>query len=166
MLGPLAFFLVIDVPLSVLCLMEGLLEQVFNCGFENGHDVFVLVLDDVVLFFVLLVWWFVVFVGFGFDLVSFFLDLEDLFRGLEDAVLDLVDLAEELPVGHAVFPCVGARVDFAGSEEDVKVSEGEGSSGLIIDDYIPNFLFKFLYFIVIHFQSIINSIHQRSLYSF
>ena len=108
MLNPLALFFIIDVPLAILCLVEGFLKQIFDRGFKNGHDVFVFVLDDVVSLLVLLIWLFGVFVGFGFDFVSFLFDLEDLFGGLEDAVLDFVDFAQELPIGNAVFPGICA----------------------------------------------------------
>ncbi len=136
--------------------MESLLQEVFNSGFENCHNILIFVLDDVVFLFVLLVGLFLVFIVFGVDLVSFFLDLEDFFGGFEDAVFDFVDFTEELPVGDTIFPSISTWVDFAGSKQYIEISQWEGSSCLIIYDYIPNFLFKFLYFILIHFQSIIN----------
>jgi hypothetical protein len=106
LLDPLAFFLIVNVPLTVFSLVESLLQEVFNSGFENCHNILIFVLDDVVFLFVLLVGLFLVFIVFGVDLVSFFLDLEDFFGGFEDAVFDFVDFTEELPVGDTIFPSI------------------------------------------------------------
>lgn len=118
--GPFSLFFIVNVPFSILSLVECFLEQVLYSSLQNCHDILVFILNDLVfVFFILIIAIFLVLIGFGFDFASLLFDLKDFLRRFKDTIFDLLDLAKELPVGHAILPGICAGIDFASSQQHI-----------------------------------------------
>ncbi len=131
-------------------MLKSLLQQIVNSRLQNGHYILILVLYSFFLILLALVSRLFFLVSFGLYFSSFLLDFEYFFRGLQNALLDLFDFVHKFPLFHAYLPSISQRVDLAGSHQNVEISEGQGSSRLIIDDYIPVLFLEFLDFVLGH----------------
>lgn len=82
LLHPLSFLLVVNIPLSIGTLMEGLLEQIVNSGLKNGQGILVLILNDlIIVLLILFIGCFLVLLRIFLEKVlSLLLDLKDLLR--------------------------------------------------------------------------------------
>ena len=54
LLHPFSFLLIVNIPLSIRALMEGLLEKVVDSSFEDGEGIFILILDGLVIVLLIL----------------------------------------------------------------------------------------------------------------
>ena len=124
LLKPLTFFFIIDVPFSILGLMKGFFYKILNCGFQNYKYILVFVLNSIILFDLLIL----VFILFIFDSIflkkffSLFLDLHYLFRRLKDTVFNLLDIVDDFPLFHSIFPSISSGVDLICSQQDIQIS--------------------------------------------
>ena len=149
LLNPLAFFLVVNVPLAISRLMKCLHKQVLHCGLEDSHGVLVLILDDLVVCILLrfLGLWLLFLIVLVQNL-SLFLYFEHFLGGLKDAFLDFINFVDDFPLLHAGLPGKISRIDVIGPQQNVQISEGKRSFGLIVNVYVPDFLVADLHFAI------------------